>query len=63
MEMVTRDGVLLSEESNVVSDTSYTRAQAKRSDQPSERGLNCAMRKVKPDCSCSSPSGQSQRTA
>ena len=31
MEMVTRDGVLLSEESNVVSDTSYTRAQAKRS--------------------------------
>ena len=46
MEMVTRDGVLLSEESNVVSDTSYTRAQAKRSDQPSERGLNCAMRRV-----------------
>ena len=31
MEMVTRDGVLLSEESNVVSDTSYTRVQAKRS--------------------------------
>ena len=31
MEMVTRDGVLLSEELNVVSDTSYTRAQAKRS--------------------------------
>ena len=46
MEMVTRDGVLLSEESNVGSDTSYTRAQAKRSDQPSKRGLNCTMRRV-----------------
>ena len=46
METVTRDGVLLSEESNVVSDTSYTRVQAKRSDQPSKRGLNCTMRRV-----------------
>ena len=46
MEMVTRDGVLLSEESNVVSDTSYTRVQAKRSSSPSERGLNCTMRRV-----------------
>jgi len=31
METVTRDGVPLSEESSVVSDTSYTRVQAKRS--------------------------------